>query len=333
MRSFDKQTTFLMGTILFAVVGLSYMAMQPASGQGSGTQRPRSVRANPLDADRAYRALKTICQIGPRVSGTPGMAKQQNLLRTHFEKMGAVVTMQRFSVRHPETGQATELANLIATWHPERKQRILLCAHYDTRPYPDQDPDPAKRKGIFVGANDGASGVAVLTELGRFMPNLKGRFGVDFVLFDGEELVYQEKRDPYFLGSTYFAQQYRANPPDHKYRYAVLLDMVGDKDLNILQERNSLSWRDSRPLVLKIWATARRLGVREFVAIPGYEIRDDHLPLHDIAGIPACDIIDFDYGPPRRGYWHTTEDTPDKCSGESLAKVGWVVLEWIKDQQ
>ena len=333
MRSFDKQTAFLVLAILFAAIGLPYLALQSASGQGAKQQRRSRTLQNPLNGDRAYRALQTICQIGPRISGTSGMVKQQDMLRSHFEKLGATVSMQRFNVRHPQTGNATELANLIATWHPKRRQRILLCAHYDTRPYPDRDPDPAKRKGVFIGANDGASGVAVLAELGRFMPNLKSKYGVDFVLFDGEELVYQEDRDPYFLGSTHFAQQYRANKPDHRYRYAILLDMVGDKDLNILQERNSLSWPSSRPLVLSLWATARRLGVYEFISQPGHEIKDDHLPLHNIAGIPACDIIDFDYGPPRRGYWHTTEDTPDKCSGDSLAKVGWVVLKWIQDQR
>ena len=108
--------------------------------------------------------------------------------------------------------------------------------------------------------------------------------------------------------------------------------MVGDRDLQIYQEKHSMSWRDSRPLVESIWRTAESLGVREFIPRRRYEIRDDHLMLHDIAKIPACDLIDFDYGPPgtRISYWHTHEDTPDKCSGESLAKVGWVVWTWLE---
>jgi hypothetical protein len=217
----------------------------------------------------------------------------------------------------------------------------MLCAHYDTRPFPDRDPRVANRRKPFIGANDGASGVALLAELAHHVASIDSPLGLDFVLFDAEELVYNDRRDKYFLGSEYFATQYRDNPPDHTYRYAVLVDMVGDRELQIYQEKHSLSWRDSRQLVRDIWDTAKRLGVREFVPRARYEIRDDHLALHDIAGIPACDIIDFDYPrPPGRNigtgkgsYWHTTMDLPDKCSGDSLAKVGWVILEWFNGLQ
>lgn len=160
-------------------------------------------------------------------------------------------------------------------------------------------------------------------ELAHKMADLPGRLGVDFVLFDGEELVFQE-RDPYFLGSEHFAQDYAANPPDYRYRWGVLLDMVGDADLQIYEERGSAGWRDTKPLVKAIWDTARRLGVREFIPQKGHEIRDDHLPLHNTAKIPTCDIIDFDYPA-----WHTEGDTADKCSALSLAKVGWVIGEWL----
>jgi len=222
---------------------------------------------------------------------------------------------------------------LIVQWHPEKKERILLCAHYDTRPYPDRDPNPRRRRGTFIGANDGASGVAVLAELGKHVAGLESRYGIDFALFDGEEFVFQEDRDPYFIGSEYFARQYVGNPPAYRYRCAVLLDMVGDANLTIRPDRLSLSWPDSRPLVRDIWAVARKLGVTEFKTRPYLTvITDDHLKLHDVGGIPACDIIDFDYTAPRsrRSYWHTEADTPDKCSADSLGKVGWVVLEWLR---
>ncbi len=163
------------------------------------------------------------------------------------------------------------------------------------------------------------------------MPRFDSSLGVDFVLFDGEELVFNEG-DEYFLGSSHFAREYLRNPPGHRYRCAVLFDMVADQNLQIYQEQHSMRWPDTRPLVLAIWRTARKLGVREFISAEGYLVRDDHLPLHEIAKIPACDIIDFDYGPAvgRGSYWHTTQDTPDKCSALSLAKVGWVILEWLK---
>ena len=107
--------------------------------------------------------------------------------------------------------------------------------------------------------------------------------------------------------------------------------MVGDADLQLYQERHSVSWRDTRPLVKEIWDTAARLGVKEFVARPKYLVRDDHLPLRNIAKIPTCDIIDFSYPVhPANRFWHTEADTPNKCSPLSLAKVGWVVSEWLK---
>lgn len=282
---------------------------------------------NPLNAERAYGYLRQICAIGPRPSGSRGMLEQMRLLRKHFAALGGQVSFQQFTARNPLGGPNVRMANTIVQWHPEKKERILLCAHYDTRPLPDQDPNPVlRREGKFIGANDGASGVAALMELAHFMPALEEMpFGVDFVFFDGEELVYVDRRDPYFHGSTWFAQQYVKQPPSYKYRWGVLLDMVGDADLQIYQEQFSVSWRDTLPLVAQIWGTAQRLGVREFIAQAKHQVRDDHLPLRNLAKIPTCDIIDFDYPA-----WHTTDDVPERCSGESLAKVGWVVYEWLK---
>jgi len=278
-----------------------------------------------FDGKQAYEYLKQICNLGPRISGTREMQAQQELLEKHFSQLGANVERQEFQVRHPLGGKRVELANLLVRWHPERDRRILLCTHYDTRPRPDRDPNPRlRRSGVFLGANDGASGVAVLMEMGRPMPELESPYGVDFVFFDGEEFVYH-RNDRYFLGSTWFARQYRSDRPEHRYVCGILLDMVGDADLQIFQEQNSVRWRDTRPLVEDLWETARRLGVREFVPRPKHEVNDDHLPLRNLAKIPTCNIIDFDYP-----HWHTTADTPEQCSAESLEKVGRVVLHWLR---
>jgi Peptidase family M28 len=283
----------------------------------------------PFDGQRAYDYLKEICAIGPRVSATEGMHKQQAYLKTQFEKLGGKVSLQEFEARHPQDGTKVKLANLLVEWHPDRKERILLCAHYDTRPFPDEDP--VAPKGIFLGANDGASGAALLLELGHSMATLKCKYGVDFLLFDGEELVYDARRDPYFLGSEFFAREYAANRPPYTYKAAVLLDMVGDANLQIFREINSLKTPPQKQLVTDIWNVARDLGVREFVARSQHEIRDDHLALNDIAHIPAIDIIDFDYPTSRPpGYWHTTHDIPENCSALSLAKVGWVLKTWLE---
>jgi hypothetical protein len=273
--------------------------------------------------------LEAICDLGPRPSGSAAMDRQRAMLAEHFRAAGATVSGQAFQIRDRRTGKPVHLENLLVSWHPDRTDRVLLAAHYDTRPFPDNDPvDP---KGVFLGANDGGSGVAVLMELAAAMPALPGPVGVDFVLFDGEEYVFAP-RDPYFLGSTFFARQYAADHKagrlPHAYRCGVLLDMVGDRDLEIWQEQHSVDWPDTRPVVDSIWDVARRLEVRQFVPRPKHAVQDDHLPLRMIAGIPTCDIIDFDYP-----QWHTTADAPAACSAESLDAVGRVMLAWLREQR
>jgi glutaminyl-peptide cyclotransferase len=340
MANLMKKPAFLSALVLFMVAGAGLVLFglngHAEDGDGDTAQvsaaRPRRrstppATDNPVNGERAYGYLQQICDIGRRVSGTAGMTAQQKLLAAHFTELGAKVALQRFRYRHPQTGAAVNMANLIIEWHPEAQERVLLCAHYDTRPFPDRDP--VNPQGEFIGANDGGSGVALLMELGHLMGALDPKHGdrdvgVDFVLFDAEEFVFG-RNDRYFLGSEYFSRDYATQPPAHKYRWAVLLDMVGDADLQIYQERNSLSWRETRPLIRQIWDTAARLGIDEFVARPKHEIQDDHLKLYYTAKIPSCDIIDFDYPA-----WHTEADRPEACSAESLAKVGWVMHEWLR---
>lgn len=320
------QTLFLLASVLGGAALLGGLVLmyenQGVAGNPSTTSR-LTLDQIPFDGARAYDYLKQICDLGPRPSGSPGMAAQQKLLTEHFQQLGGKVNLQQFRVRHPRDGSEVRMANTIVRWHPERKERILLCAHYDTRPFPDRDP--INPFGTFLGANDGASGVALLMELAHHIPDLDGKLGVDFVLFDGEEFVFNDDTDVYFLGSEYFAREYAAGKMDGRYRWGVLLDMIADADLQIFEERNSVGWRETRPLVREIWQTAGQLKVREFIPKPKHELRDDHLPLRNTGKIPTIDIIDFDYP-----YWHTEADTPDKCSALSLAKVGWVVIDWLK---
>lgn len=277
-----------------------------------------------FDGDRAFENLVKICRIGSRMSGSPGMEEQQQLIADHFTKLKAQVKFQTFDARHPRTGRPVRMTNIIVNWHPEAKERVLVCCHYDTRPLPDQDPNPrARSEGTFIGANDGASGVALLMELGQHISKIKPTYGVDFVFFDGEELVFNPI-DPFFLGSEHFAKEYRDNPPKHKYVCGVLVDMIGDKNLAIYQESNSLQYAPE--VTASVWRTAKRLTVREFIAKEKHDVRDDHLPLNQIAKIPTCDLIDFDYP-----HWHTTKDVPSNCSGTSLAKVGKVLLAWLEE--
>ena len=272
-----------------------------------------------FDSKRAYNYLVKICRIGPRVSGSNGMTRQQQMIVEHFAKMKCEVKYQPFEAVHPLQGTPVRMNNIIVSWHPDAKERVLLACHYDTRPLPDRDP--VNRRGVFVGANDGASGVAFFMEMAHHMDRIQPKYGVDFVFFDGEELVY-DQRGKYFLGSEYFAQQYKNGNTKCKYVAGVLLDMLGDKRLNVYYEKNS--WKMAPNVSKSLFRAAAQVGVREFVPKIRHEVQDDHLPLNQIAGIPTCDLIDFDYE-----YWHTRRDIPANCSGESLAKVGLVISHWL----
>lgn len=294
-------------------------------GAWSGSEGMAAEPATPVfDGKRAYDHLRALCELGPRLSGSEGMDRQQRIVADHFLKLRAKVRFQSFDAPHPQTGNPVAMNNLVVSWHPQSTERVLLCCHYDTRPLPDRDPNPRlARSGVFVGANDGASGVALFMELGRHMAALKPRFGIDFVFFDGEELVYHPQ-DPFFLGSEHFAKELRDKPPPHRYVYGALFDMIADRRLNIYQEVYSLQYAPT--IVASLWSKAAELGVKEFIPRRQHEVRDDHLALNQIAGVPTIDVIDFDYDP-----WHTTQDVPANCSAASLAKVGRVLLAWLQD--
>lgn len=282
----------------------------------------------PIDGARAYKYLNDLCALGPRPAGSAANTKQRALVSKHFEKHGGKVREQPFTESDPKTNERMNMANLIGSWRPERKDRVVLGAHYDTRPFPDEDKNPAKRAGPFIGANDGASGVALLMEIAHHLDALKTNWGVDLVLFDGEELVYgggQVQNGEYFLGSKEFAKQYAVGVEDRSltYRYAAgfVLDMVGGRHLKIDQEENSLNLAPG--LVREVWAVARQVKAPAFRSRVGLSVLDDHLPLNN-AGIPTIDLIEFPYT-----YWHTSQDLPEHCSGASLEQVGKVLTAWL----
>ena len=284
-----------------------------------------------FDGNRSFGYLADVCKIGPRPSVSQGMEKQKKYIQTHFESIGGQFLQQEFIAKSPYSGKNVKLHNLLIRWNPERSRRILICCHHDTRPFADADKRNPRAK--FIGANDGGSGVALLCELGHHIESLDGVFGIDFVFFDGEEFVIQRPRDRMFLGSTFFAEQYSRGVPKWRYECAVLVDMVADKDLQLPLEGNSLHF--ARGLTEEIWDIAREIGVKEFVPKEFKFVRDDHLPLNEIAKIPTCDIIDFNFPNPTAGniYWHTREDKLENCSAESLGKVGSVVLAWLQKKQ
>jgi hypothetical protein len=296
--------------------------------------RAAKERPVPFDAQRAYGYLQQICRLGPRPSGSEGMARQQEMLKDHFRAHGATVELQRFSAKQRSRKEPIPMANLIARWHPERQRRVLLCAHYDTRPLADQEPDPRDWHKPFLGANDGASGPALFMELAHHLRALPLHVGVDFVLFDGEECIYDPRPsdqggDLYFFGSEHFAREYtrqRTGPAGERqaprYVKAVLVDMVAGKQARFYWEQYSFA--HAARLCEEIWNIAAAEGITRFVPQVKHAVLDDHLPLLR-AGIPTIDIIDFDYV-----HWHRLSDSPENCSGETLADVGKVLSIWLQ---
>ncbi len=262
--------------------------------------------------------LEAICAIGPHPPGSPALEKLRGYIRSVGEKYADEIREQKFTFQKP--GQpAVEMVNIELVFHGKiRKAPLLLGAHYDTRPFADEEDDPYSQKLPIVGANDGGSGTAVLLALAKYLHAHQPDRPVRLVFFDGEDYGIKFSSD-YFLGSKHYAAQLE-KADRREWPYCVLIiDMVGDKDLQILRETYSAenaSW-----LLKMINASAQKLKVPQFLNQPKQTVRDDHLSFIKI-GVPAAVLMDFDYP-----YWHTLEDTLDKCSPESLFAVFSVVVD------
>jgi hypothetical protein len=280
----------------------------------------------PFDGARAISYLEEICKIGPRISGTEGFKQEQDLAEKHFKACGGAVNYQRFTARQRSQQRPVEMANMIISWFPDRKRRVILCSHYDTRPIADQEPDRRNWHKPFISANDGGSGVALLMELANHMKTLKTTVGVDFVLFDGEEYIFEPTEDKYFFGSEYFGKEYRQHKDAARYIGAILLDMVGGKGAVFPVEQNS--WFKAEALNRELLTIAMALDIPAFQnKFSRVEVLDDHIALN-AAGIPTVDIIDFDYA-----HWHRLTDVPSNCSAESLTEVARVLTAWLQRQK
>jgi len=300
-RAFPRWLPIVAAALLLAPWGCRFRETRPPAA---------------FNGDRAFIFLQRQYDLGPRTPGSEGWRNFQTILGRFCDSLKLPVVVQSFTYDDYLTGGTVALANWIVSVNADRRDRILIAAHYDSRPRAEQDPDPARRDQPIPGANDGASGTAVLMHLMELLAAQPPSIGVDLVFFDGEDYGPPGKLDQYLLGSTYFAAH---DMP--RYRYAILLDMIGDRDLRL--PREEYSERYAKAVNDKVWAAAARLGEAAFIDSIGVEVIDDHVPLLG-AGVPAIDIIDFDYP-----YWHTMADTPDKCSAASLAAVGRVVMEVI----
>lgn len=260
---------------------------------------------------------------GPRVPGTEGHRRTAAWLDSLLSARADTVVTQRWD-HVTLQGDTIPMINLIARFNPASTQRILFVAHWDTRPRSDGPAAaPADSATPVPGANDGASGVAVLLGIADALAAVPPTIGVDLLFVDGEDYgIFAEKKDV-LIGSRYYALHKVGPPP----LYAVLFDMVGDRDLRISREGNSMV--GAPEVVDLVWKTAEEAGFGHiFVGHEGTTVDDDHVELQK-GGIRAIDVIDFSYGP-NHSWWHTPHDTMDKLSAESLAAVGTVALALVQ---
>lgn len=282
---------------------------------------------DPVDefsGESAFEYLEKQVAFGPRNPGSTGHRNCLQFLTEELKKYTPNVTIQPFLHKDNELNRTFSLSNIIARFpgNNPNEQKILLAAHWDTRHRADRESDQELKDQPILGANDGASGVAVLLEVARILSENPPPFPVDIVLFDGEDYGRSGDLQNYLLGAKYFAANWRSGP----YQFGLLLDMVGDKNLSLKKE--GYSSRMLPYIVDQVWKRAQKLNLRAFENRRGSEIYDDHQPLIQ-AGIPIIDIIQSDLVGSK--YWHTLDDTPDKCSPASLLQVGILVISLIFD--
>jgi glutaminyl-peptide cyclotransferase len=269
---------------------------------------------------RAFGYLERQMQFGPRIPGTPGHDRTGDWILDRLHATADSVVVQAFT-HVTRQGQTLHLRNFLARFQPAAAERVLLLAHWDTRPHADQSANLGQQRLPVPGANDGASGVAVLLGVADALKAKPPATGVDLLFVDGEDFGdFTADSNDVLMGSRYFAAH---EPPGYPPLFAVLFDMVADKDQQFYYEGNSQAFAPE--VVERVWHTAADLGYGR-IFIPGVKptLIDDHVALQK-AGIHAIDVVDFDYP-----YWHTTEDTIDKVSAASLQVVGDVALALVR---
>ncbi len=311
----NKKIIWLTGGTVIIIALIAFILSGGSKPEFSGTN--------------AYSNLVKQCDFGPRVPGSEAHKKTKDYFIETLSKYADLVSEQKFTYQDKhDTSKTWEGYNIVASFNKDIPNRIMLCAHWDSRPWADNDPNPANRKLPVMGANDGASGAAVLLEMARLFKIQKPDVGIDIVLFDLEDIGDEgaesmpDKLNPFGVGSIKFVEM----NPNYIPAWGILLDMVGDKNLEIPKEANSVSRASS--VLNKVYAAAKKLGIKEFKDELGGGVGDDHIVFLK-KYIPVADLVHT----PFPEYWHTTQDTPDKCSAESLEKVGRVLVEVIYNEK
>ena len=312
------------------------------NNEKTGTKKPRgekiSIVVPEFNADSAFNFVKAQVDFGPRVPNTEAHAKCAEYLYNSLKMYTDTAMIQNFKVRAFD-GTVLNGKNIIGSFFPKRNNRILLCAHWDSRPFADYDDDPEHHNTPIDGANDGASGVGVLLEIARQVYTHKPAIGIDIIFFDAEDYGppkdKQSKSEENFwaLGSQYWSK----NPHVMNYyaKFGILLDMVGAKGATFYMEGYSLYYAPQ--VVKKVWSTAHRLSYQNYFIFEqlGY-IEDDHKPINEIIGIPTIDIIHLDQKSSNSTFfehWHTVNDKIDVIDKQTLKVVGHTLLTVIFEEK
>jgi len=293
-----------------------------------------SIAVPAFDADSAFYFVKKQTDFGPRVPNTEAHNNCARFLQNQLEKYCDIVYVQSF-VTYTFDGTKINGKNIIGSFLPENPKRILLAAHWDSRPFADNDPNPENREKPIDGANDGASGVGVLLEIARQLKENTPQTGIDIIFFDAEDWGTKNSKnetgDWWCLGSQYWAK----NPhvANYKADFGILLDMVGAPNAKFLQEE--ISMRYAPKTVAKVWAKAYQLGYKNyFINSAGHPITDDHYYINTIAKIPTINIIHQDHKT-ETGFvstWHTLQDNLSNIDKQTLFVVGTTVLSVVNDE-
>jgi len=277
-----------------------------------------------FNANRAMHFLNTQCSFGPRYPGSEGHGKIKKFLKNILYPLSDSLYIMDEYILHPYENNTMHLTNYMSRHHIEAPYRIMLMAHYDTREFADQDLNLENQKMPIIGANDGASGVAVLLVLAEILHSLPPlNIGIDLLFLDGEDQGKKGDSKNFGLGAQAFAK----DVPDPRPQFAICLDMIADQEQHFPIEHFSL--KQAPEVVQAIWTLAHELGYPQFENRIGHAVMDDHYFLYKYAKIPSIDIIDFDYPNVNVNYWHTLQDIPENCSSESLGVVGNVITQFI----
>jgi len=326
----SKESILVIASFALFLLSMFVVSCKQAAQQRISEEKTITIPVPEFNADSAYHYTAAQVAFGPRVPNTPAHVACGNYLAGELRRFGAEVIEQETTL-YTYDNQPISAKNIIASFNPDNEQRVLLCAHWDSRPFADHDPNPANHRTPVSGANDGAGASGALLEIARQVGIAPPTVGVDIILFDAEDWgtpVFDHMKygsTGWCLGSRYWAK----NPhiPNYKARYGILLDMVSAPGAKFYKEEFSMQYAGK--IVNRVWDTARALGYGDyFIHQRGGWITDDHVEIFTHRKIPCIDIIHQDLHSPTGfgNYWHTLNDTMENVSKETLKAIGQTVM-------